>query len=136
GASDVVDRAQFCEPINRPLQSERWGGAVDSIGSHTLANVLAQTRYGGTVVSNGMAQGIDLPVTVLPFILRGITLHGANSVDAPRELRERAWAMLADELDLNALDALTTTIGLDDTFEAADAILKGHVRGRTVVQIS
>lgn len=136
GASEVVDRAQFSEPINRTLQSEQWGGAVDSIGSHTLANVLAQTRYGGTVVSNGMAQGIDLPVTVLPFILRGITLHGANSVDAPRELRERAWAMLADELDLNALDALTTTIGLDDTFEAADAILKGHVRGRTVVQIS
>lgn len=136
GANEIVDRAQFSEPVNRPLQSERWGGAVDSIGSHTLANVLAQTRYGGTVVTNGMVQGIDLPVTVLPFILRGITLHGANSVDAPRELRERAWAMLADELDLDALDALTTTIGLDDTFEAANAILEGRVRGRTVVQIS
>lgn len=136
GASEVIDRATLSDPSARPLQSERWAGAVDSIGSHTLANVLAQTRYGGTVVANGMAQGIDLPATVLPFILRGITLHGANSVDAPRDLRERAWAMLAHELDLDALDALTTTVGLEDTLDLAGPLLRGQIRGRTVVQIS
>ncbi|MCS5721675.1 oxidoreductase [Herbiconiux sp. CPCC 203407] len=136
GAAEVIDRSQFSDPIAHPLQRERWGAAVDSIGSHTLANVLAQTRYGGVVVSNGMAQGIDLPATVLPFILRAITLVGANSVDAPRGLRERAWATLGDELDLQALDSLTAVVGLGDTIAIADEILHGRIRGRTVVQIA
>jgi len=133
GAAELLDRRQLGETIGKPLQTQRWAGVVDSVGSTTLANALAQTRYGGTVVACGLAQGADLPATVMPFILRAVTLTGANSVDTPRPLRERAWAALADELDLESLDAMTTTIGLSETLAYADEILAGRVRGRTVV---
>lgn len=134
GASRVIDRSALSEE-GGPLQKAAWAGAVDSVGSHTLANVLAQTRYGGTVVACGLAQGSDLPTTVLPFILRSVTLTGANSVEAPRALRERAWAALAEELDLALLDSLTTTVAFEDVPAVAERILAGEVRGRTVVTV-
>ena len=134
GAADVVDRGQFAEP-GKPLQSQRWAGAVDSVGSHTLANVLAQTHYGGTVAACGLAQGPDLPASVLPFILRSVTLVGINSVDAPLALREEAWARLATDLDLALLDSMTETVGLSDAQGVAPRILAGKVRGRTIVDM-
>ncbi|HEY5847732.1 MAG TPA: MDR family oxidoreductase [Microlunatus sp.] len=135
GASDLIDRNEL-GAAGKPLQAQRWAGAIDSVGSATLANILAQTSYGGTVVACGLAQGADLPTTVMPFILRDVTLTGANSVDAPRELRQRAWDALADELDLDQLDAMTTTIALADTIALAPQILRGQVRGRTVVDVN
>ncbi|WP_440709157.1 MDR family oxidoreductase [Herbiconiux sp. YIM B11900] len=132
GASEVIDRAPLGE-AGKPLQRQRWAGAVDSVGSHTLANILAQTNYGGTVVACGLAQGGDLPASVMPFILRSVTLTGANSVEAPLALRERAWAALASELDLAALDSMTETVPLSGALEVAERILDGQVRGRTVV---
>jgi acrylyl-CoA reductase (NADPH) len=132
GASRVIDRAALGDE-GRPLQSQQWAGAIDSVGNRTLANVLAQTRYGGTVVACGLAQGPDLPTTVMPFILRSVTLTGANSVEAPLPLRERAWAALASELDTAALDGLTETVGLEGVLDVAARILEGGVRGRTVV---
>ena len=134
GAAHVIDRAQFSDP-GKPLQKGRWAAAIDSVGSSTLANVLAQTTYGGVVVSCGLAQGGDLPTTVMPFILRAVTLVGANSADAPLALREQAWAALAAELDLDLLDSMTTTIGLSDALETGAGILLGNVRGRTVVDV-
>ncbi|PPF89720.1 oxidoreductase [Subtercola sp. Z020] len=134
GATEVVDRAQFSE-LGKPLQSQRWAAAIDSVGSATLANVLAQTTYGGVVVACGLAQGGDLPTSVMPFILRSVTLTGANSVDAPLDLRERAWAALATNLDPQLLDALTTTVGLADVFDIAPRIIAGEIRGRTVVDV-
>ena len=134
GASEVIDRAEF-EQAGRPLQRHRWAGAVDSVGGVTLANVLAQVNYGGAVASCGLAGGADLPSTVLPFILRAVTLTGINSVDAPLPLREQAWRALADELDGAMLDELTTTIPLSSAIDAADDILAGRVRGRTVVDV-
>jgi acrylyl-CoA reductase (NADPH) len=136
GAARLIDRAELSDAVGRPLQSTRWAGAVDVVGSTTLANVLAQTQYGGTVVACGLAQGGDLPTTVMPFILRDVTLSGANSVDAPRALRERAWHALASELDLAHLDAMTTTIGLSEAIPYAAEILAGRVRGRTVVDVN
>jgi len=136
GASRVIDRAELSATIAAPLQERRWSAAVDGVGSHTLVNALAQTGYGGIVVSYGLAQGADLPGTVLPFILRAVTLAGANSVDAPLALRERGWALLGDELDLDALDAMSRTVGLTDIAEVAAQILAGQVRGRTVVDLS
>lgn len=133
GATETVDRTELSGETGRPLQRTRWAGAIDSVGSTTLANLLAQTAYGGLVVACGLAQGADLPATVLPFILRDVTLAGANSVDAPRALRERAWAALAAESDLALLDDMTTTIGLGETIPYAQRILAGQVRGRTVV---
>jgi acrylyl-CoA reductase (NADPH) len=132
GASRIVDRAALAQP-GRPLQSQQWAGAIDSVGSDTLANLLAQTNYGGTVVACGLAGGPDLTTSVLPFILRGVTLAGANSVEAPMALRTRAWADLAAELDLGKLDEMTTIISLDDSFATAERILRGQVRGRMVV---
>ncbi|MCU1477057.1 MAG: oxidoreductase [Subtercola sp.] len=134
GAAHVIDRAEFSES-GKPLQKARWAAAIDSVGSSTLANVLAQTIYGGVVVSCGLAQGADLPTTVMPFILRAVTLTGANSVQAPLALREQAWAALAAELDLSLLDSMTTTIGLADALETGSRILGGTVRGRTVVDV-
>lgn len=133
GAAELLDRRELGDAAGKPLQSQRWAGAVDSVGSTTLASILAQTAYGGTVVACGLAQGADLPTTVMPFILRAVTLTGVNSVEAPLELRQRAWAALAAELDLGLLDGMTTTIALDDTLAHADEILAGRVRGRTVV---
>ncbi|WP_066039990.1 MDR family oxidoreductase [Herbiconiux solani] len=135
GAARVIDRGPLGEE-GRPLQSQAWAGAIDSVGSRTLANVLAQTNYGGTVVACGLAQGPDLPGTVLPFILRSVTLTGANSVEAPLPLRERAWTDLARELDPEALDSLTTTVSLEGALDVAPRILDGAVRGRTVVDLS
>ncbi|MFC7375770.1 MDR family oxidoreductase [Brachybacterium sp. GCM10030267] len=133
GAADVVDRRELSEEPGRPVQSQRWAGAIDAVGSTTLANVLAQTAWGGTVAAYGLAQGPDLPASVLPFILRGVTLAGVNSVDAPRAMRERAWDALAEELDPEILDSMTTSIGLSETIPYAQRILAGEVRGRTVV---
>jgi acrylyl-CoA reductase (NADPH) len=134
GATTVIDRAEVGEP-GKPLQSQRWAGAVDSVGSHTLANVLAQARYGATVTACGLAQGADLPATVMPFILRGVSLVGINSVYCPLPLRTEAWRRLARDLDRDLLDSLTTSVGLDGAIDVAHAIVDGTVRGRTVVDV-
>jgi acrylyl-CoA reductase (NADPH) len=134
GASEIIDRSDLSEP-GRPMGKERWAGALDCVGSHTLANVLAQTRYGGTVAACGLAQGMDLPASVAPFILRGVTLAGVDSVMAPRERRLRAWARLAEHLDATALDAFTTTRPLADAPQLARDILAGQVRGRVVITV-
>ncbi|MGN6428832.1 MAG: acrylyl-CoA reductase (NADPH) [Leifsonia sp.] len=134
GATTIIDRAEL-EGEGRPLQSQRWAGAVDAVGSRTLANVLAQTRYGGTVTACGLAQGPDLPATVLPFILRGVSLIGINSVEAPAALRETAWRRLATDLDEEALAAMTRFITLDEAIPAAEDILAGRLHGRTVVDV-
>lgn len=138
GATEIIHRDELSDtsPTEKPLQSQRWAGAVDSVGSTTLGNALAQTRYGGAVACCGLAAGPDLPTTVLPFILRGVRLLGANSVDAPLALRQRAWDRLAEELDVAVLDSLTETIGLSEMIDAAERILAGGVRGRTVVDVS
>lgn len=134
GAVDVIDRNDLSAP-GKPMQSERWDGAVDSVGGSTLANVLSQTRYGGTVAACGMAQSTDLPASVLPFILRGVTLAGINSVLTPRALRLEAWEKLGAELDLDRLDAMTSVVPLDGAIDAGERILAGTVRGRTVVDV-
>ncbi|MFE4949039.1 MDR family oxidoreductase [Leifsonia sp. NPDC056665] len=134
GATAIVDRAELSLE-GRPLQSQKWAGAVDSVGSHTLANVLAQTRYGGTVAACGLAQGPDLPATVMPFILRAVTLVGINSVEAPAALRETAWRRLATDLDEEALAAMTRFVPLAEAIPAAEDILAGRLRGRTVVDV-
>jgi acrylyl-CoA reductase (NADPH) len=134
GAADTIDRAELEAP-GRPLQKQRWNGVIDSVGGHTLANALAQTNYGGVVTACGLVGGSDLPTTVMPFILRGVTLVGINSVECPRPQREAAWALLARDLDLDLLDSMTTSIGLGDTIEAGAAILRGELRGRTVVDV-
>lgn len=136
GAAELVDRRELSEEVGRPLQSQRWAAAIDGVGSTTLVNVLAGTRALGTVAAYGLAQGPDLPATVLPFILRGVTLAGINSVECPTDRRERAWQVLAAELDTDLLDSMTTTIGLADTLPAAERILAGQVRGRTVVDVT
>jgi acrylyl-CoA reductase (NADPH) len=132
GAAELIDRKELSEP-GRPLGKERWAAAVDSVGSHTLVNALAQTKYGGAVAACGLAQGLDLPGSVAPFILRGVTLAGVDSVMAPMALREQAWARLAKDLDLAKLDAMTSEAGLADLPKLAEAILAGQVRGRMVV---
>ena len=136
GAAEVLDRRELSEEPGRPLQSQRFAAAIDAVGSTTLANVLAQTAWGGTVAACGMAQGPDLPTTVLPFILRGVTLAGINSVQCPLPLRERAWEALARELDPELLDSMTTSIGLSEVLDHAERILAGQVRGRTVVEVT
>jgi len=135
GAAEIIDRAELSAP-GRPVGKERWAGAVDSVGSHTLANVLAQTSYAGVVTACGLAQGIDLPASVAPFILRGVTLAGIESVQAPLVKRKIAWARLATDLDLDKLDAMTTNAVLADVPGLCAAILKGEVRGRVVVDVN
>jgi acrylyl-CoA reductase (NADPH) len=135
GAAEVIDRAELSAP-GKPLQKERWAGVIDSVGSHTLANALAQTRYGGAVAACGLAQGMDLPASVAPFILRGVRLIGIDSVMAPKEKRLAAWQKLASDLDANKLEAITQEIGLADTLEQAQRILEGKVRGRLVVNVN
>jgi acrylyl-CoA reductase (NADPH) len=135
GATEVIDRATLSEP-GKPLQAQRWAAVIDSVGSHTLANALAQTTYGGVVAACGLAQGADLPATVMPFILRGVTLAGINSVFCPTPLRLDAWNRLASDLDPELLDSLTTTIGLADAIGAAERIMAGTIRGRTVVAVT
>lgn len=134
GAAEVVDRNEMSAP-GRPLGSERWAGAVDSVGSHTLANVLAQTRYRGAVAACGLAQGMDLPSSMAPFILRNVTLAGIDSVNTPRPLRLQAWQRLAKDLDSAKLASATREIGLAQVPEAAARLLQGQVQGRTVVRI-
>jgi acrylyl-CoA reductase (NADPH) len=135
GASDIIDRSDLSEP-GRPLGKERWAGAVDSVGSHTLVNVLAQTRYGGAVAACGLAQGMDLPGSVAPFILRGVTLVGVDSVMCPAPRRAEAWRRLAADLDLQKLDAMTRQVGLDEVPALAAQILDGQVRGRIVIDVN
>ncbi|MDY0047310.1 MAG: MDR family oxidoreductase [Thauera propionica] len=135
GAAEIVDRAQFAAP-GKPLARERWAGAVDTVGSHTLANVCASTRYRGTVAACGLAQGMELPATVAPFILRGVTLVGIDSVMAPREERIEAWRRLARDLDPARLELMTREIGLGEAIDTAAALLEGKVRGRVVVDVN
>jgi len=135
GAVEVIDRRTLSEP-GAPIGNERWAGAVDSVGSHTLANVLAQTRYRGAVAAFGLAQGMDLPGSVLPFILRNVTLAGIDSVNAPQDVRLAAWSRLATDLDLDKLARATQVVGLADVPGLAEPVLRGQVRGRTVVDVS
>lgn len=132
GAAEVIDRSELSEP-GKPLGKERWAAGVDSVGSHTLANVLAQTKYGGVVACCGLAQGLDLPASVAPFILRGVSLVGIESVMAPKEKRLEAWRRLARDLDLERLGEIATEIGFDGIVEAAGRIVDGKIRGRVVV---
>ena len=134
GASEIIDRAELSEP-GRPMGKERWAGAIDVAGSHTLANVLAQTKYGGTVASTGLAQGPDLKCTVMPFILRGVRLIGIDSVMQPREKRIEAWNRLAKDLDIAKLEAMSETHKLEDVTELAEKILAGQVRGRVIIDV-
>ncbi|MCU6497067.1 oxidoreductase [Rugamonas sp. A1-17] len=135
GAAEVIDRGTLSEP-GAALGKERWAGAIDSVGSHTLANVLAQTRYGGAVAAFGLAQGADLPGSVLPFILRNVTLAGIDSVNAPQAMRVRAWTRLATDLAPAKLARATQIAGLADVPGLAASVLAGRVRGRTVVDVN
>ena len=135
GAAEIVDRALFTEP-GRPLGKERWAGAVDTVGSHTLANVCATTKYRGVVTCCGLAQGMDFPATVAPFILRGVTLVGIDSVMAPKADRIDAWSRLATDLDVSKLDLITREIGLSEAIDAAGQLMAGTIRGRVVVDVN
>ena len=135
GAAEVIDRAELAAP-GKPLGKERWAGVVDAVGSHTLANACATTKYRGAVAACGLAQGMDFPASVAPFILRGVTLYGIDSVMAPQAVRREAWARLASDLDPSRLDAITSEIGLGDAIATASALLEGKVRGRVVVDVN
>lgn len=135
GAAEVLDRAVLAAP-GRPLGKERWAGTVDTVGSTTLVNALAQTRYRGAVTACGLAGGNDLPGTVLPFILRGVRLIGVDSVQAPRSEREVAWRRLGTDLPADLLDAVTTVAALSDVPALAEKILAGQTRGRVVIDTS
>ncbi|WP_294538070.1 MDR family oxidoreductase [uncultured Rhodoblastus sp.] len=134
GAADIIDRAEFSNP-GRPLGKERWAAAVDCVGSHTLANVLAQTSFEGAVAACGLAQGMDLPTSVAPFILRGVSLLGIDSVMKPKAPRLIAWDRLARDLDRDKLGQISTTIGYGEIIDTAKEILEGKVRGRVIVEI-
>ncbi|MDP4025250.1 MDR family oxidoreductase [Methylobacterium sp. NEAU 140] len=135
GAAEILDRAAFSEP-GRPLARERWAGAVDVVGSHTLANVCAAAKYRGVVTACGLAQGMDLPASVAPFILRGVSLIGIDSVMCPRPERVAAWNRLARDLDPVKLDAMTSEIGLTEVVATADRLMAGRVRGRVIVDVN
>jgi acrylyl-CoA reductase (NADPH) len=135
GVSDIIDRETLSQP-GRPLARERWAGAIDSVGSHTLANICASTKYGGTVAACGLAQGMDLPSTVMPFILRGVTLAGIDSVMRPLSDRIEAWQRLADLLSEDTLSDITHTIGLSETISTAEELIAGKVRGRVIVDVN
>ena len=134
GASEIIDRTELSEP-GKPLQRERWAAAIDSVGSHTLANVCAQTNWGGAVAACGLAQGMDLNMTVAPFILRGVSLLGVDSVMQPIERREEAWSAIADILDQADIDKMTQEISLDDAINAGKDLIDGKIRGRVAVRI-
>jgi acrylyl-CoA reductase (NADPH) len=134
GATEIVDRKELAGPA-KPLAKERWAGAIDAVGSTTLANVLSMTRYGGAVAACGLAGGMDLPGSVAPFILRGVCLYGIDSVMCPVERRREAWKRLETDLDRQKLGTMTREIGLSDVFGVAPEILSGQVRGRIVVKI-
>jgi len=135
GAAEIIDRHTLSAP-GAPIAKERWAGAIDAVGSHTLANVLAQIRYRGVVAAFGLAQGADLPGSVLPFILRNVTLAGIDSVNAPLAARQRAWARLATDLDLGKLARTTQVIGLAQVPAIAAQVLEGRVQGRMVVDVN
>ena len=135
GAAEVIDRAALAQ-AGKPMQRERWAGVVDSVGSHTLANACAQTRANGVVTACGLAQGMDFPATVAPFILRGVTLAGVNSVTASTEVRDAAWKKLAYDLDFAKLESMTREITLAESLAVAPEILAGKVRGRLVVDVN
>jgi acrylyl-CoA reductase (NADPH) len=135
GAAEVLDRATLSAP-GKPLARERWAGVVDSVGSHTLANACAAVKYGGAVAACGLAGGMDFPASVAPFILRGITLYGIDSVMAPRAKRLAAWNALASELDPAKLDAMTHEVPLAGALATASDILAGKIRGRVVVNVN
>jgi acrylyl-CoA reductase (NADPH) len=134
GATEVIDRASLSEP-GKPLQKERWAGVVDSVGSHTLVNAVAQVRYGGAVAACGLAQGMDFPASVAPFILRSVKLIGVDSVMAPKARRIAAWTQLAAELKPETLATMTQEITLAEALAWAPKILAGQVRGRLVVNV-
>jgi acrylyl-CoA reductase (NADPH) len=134
GAAEIIDREEFSGPA-KPLGRERWAGAVDVAGSTTLANVISQTKYYGCVAACGLAQGADLPGSVMPFILRGVTLQGCESVMAPKERRVLAWNRLAADLEIAKLNAITDVHPLADVTDLAPKILKGQVRGRVVFEV-
>lgn len=135
GASSIIERAELSSP-GKPLQRERWAGAVDVVGGHTLANICASTRYAGTVTACGLAGGMDFPATVAPFILRGVKLIGIDSVMRPYDQRLEAWNRLATDLDIAKLEALSVEIGLSETIPYAEQILAGKVRGRLIVDVN
>ena len=134
-ASEVIDRATL-GAAGKPMQKERWAGVVDSVGSHTLANACAQTKYCGVVTACGLAQGLDLPGSVAPFILRGVTLAGIDSVMAPKALRVKAWSKLGCNIVASKLDAITREIGLGEAIAAASDLMAGKIRGRVVVNVN
>jgi acrylyl-CoA reductase (NADPH) len=135
GADEVIDRATMSEK-GKPLQKEVWAGVVDAAGSHTLANAVAQTRYGGAVAACGLAQGADFSATVMPFILRGVRLLGVDSVMAPKAPRLKAWQRLARDLDAAKLESIGHEIGLGEAIEAAGKFMSGEVKGRYVVNVN
>lgn len=135
GATTVIDRAELSAP-GKAIGKERWAGVVDAVGSHTLANACATTKYGGAVAACGLAGGMDFQASVAPFILRGITLYGIDSVMAPMALRQQAWTRLAKDLDMAKLDSITKEIGMDAVIATAAALLEGKVRGRVVVNVN
>lgn len=135
GADEVIDRATMSEK-GRPLGKEVWAGVVDTAGSHTLANACAQTKYGGAVAACGLAQGFDLPATVMPFILRGVRLLGVDSVMAPKGPRLKAWERLARDLDPAKLEAIGQDIGLSEAIDAAAKFMSGEVKGRYIVNVN
>jgi acrylyl-CoA reductase (NADPH) len=134
GAREVIDRKELAEKP-RALAKERWAGGIDAVGSTTLANVLSMTRYGGAIAACGLAGGMDLPTSVAPFILRGVSLLGIDSVMCPLPLRREAWKRLETDLDRAKIAAMTTEIGLADVIEAGKRIVEGQVRGRIVVKV-
>ncbi|MFT0877904.1 MDR family oxidoreductase [Rhodopseudomonas sp. G2_2311] len=134
GAAEIIDRNELSAPA-KPLAKERWVGGVDSVGSTTLANLLAMTKYRGAIAACGLAGGMDLPSSVAPFILRGVSLLGIDSVMCPIELRKQAWARLATDLDAGKLSEMTQEVSLDQVIDAGTKLLAGQVRGRTVVKI-
>ena len=135
GAAEIIDRNELSEP-GGPLGKERWAGGIDAVGSHTLANLLSQTKYGGAIAACGLAQGFDLPATVMPFILRGVCLLGVDSVMASKEKRMEAWQRLEQDLDMQKLEFLTSVIGFDKIIDTAKDIVDGKVRGRVVVDMA
>jgi len=135
GASEVLGRAEFAAP-GKPLGKERWAGAVDVVGSHTLANVCATTKYRGVVTACGLAGGMDFPATVAPFILRGVTLAGIDSVMCPRSERLEAWRRLGSDLDISKLETISTEISLADAIPAASKLINGEIRGRVIVDVN
>lgn len=135
GATEVIDRKTLSD-AGKPLQKEKWAGGVDCVGSHTLANICAQTRYGGVVTACGLAQGMDFPATVAPFILRGVTLAGVDSVYAPNALREEAWNRLAEETDANLREQIAYTASLEDSIGLAQQLIQGEIKGRVVIDLS